>query len=58
MPLHPKIKAALLTALAAAIATIVAAVADVYPDHPATAIVTALAPVVAGWLKSSDAPPA
>ena len=54
MPLHPKIKAALLTALAAAIATIVAAVADVYPDHPATAIVTALAPVVAGWLKTAD----
>ncbi len=40
MPLHPKIRAALFTALAAAIATIVAAVADVYPDHPATAIAT------------------
>lgn len=54
LPLHPKIKAALLTALAAAIATIAAAIADVYPDHPATAIITALAPVAAGYLKSAD----
>jgi hypothetical protein len=56
MPLHPKIVAALLTALATALTLVVAAIADVYPDHPATAIVTALLPVIAGYLKSADAP--
>jgi hypothetical protein len=56
LPLHPKIKAALIAALATALVSIVAAVADVYPDNVYVGIASSLVPVIAGYLKSADTP--
>jgi hypothetical protein len=57
LPLHPKIRAALIAALATALVSIVAAVAGAYPDNVYVGIVSSLVPVIAGYLKASgDAP--
>jgi hypothetical protein len=55
LPIHPKIKAALFAALATIVVSVAAAVADVYPDAPWLPILSALVPVVAGYLRSAPA---
>jgi hypothetical protein len=57
LPLHPKIQAALFAALATIVVSVAAAVADVYPDAPWLPILTALVPVVAGYLRSGPEMP-
>ena len=54
MNLHPKVRAALLAAVATALVSVVAAVADAYPDNAYVGIVSAFIPVVVGYLKSAD----
>lgn len=54
--LHPKIKAALLTAIAAGVITVANAVANVYPTNAVVLLLVGFAPVVAGWLTSSPKP--
>lgn len=53
LPLHPKVRAALLAALATIIVSVAAALADVYPHNPIVGVISALVPVVAGYLKSA-----
>ena len=57
LPLHPKIKAALIASLATVIVNVAAAVAEVYPDAPWLPIVSALVPVIVGYLKSGPQMP-
>jgi hypothetical protein len=57
LPLHPKIQAALFAALATVLVSVAAAVADVYPDAPWVPIMTALVPVIAGYLRSGPQSP-
>jgi hypothetical protein len=53
LPLHPKVKAALIAAVVTTLVSLAAVVADVYPDSPITPLVTAFVPVVVGYLKSA-----
>lgn len=51
MNLHPKVRAALLAAVATALVSVAATLADVYPDNPYVKVATLFVPVVAGYLK-------
>lgn len=51
--LHPKIKAALLASIATSVGNVWLAVQHDYPRSPWIGVVSALVPVVVGYLKSA-----